>query len=44
MDKLVNGSQVGHVGPVNPCGQVSDFDPVLSKFTQPLTGWPGQTC
>ena len=27
--KLVNGSQVGQVGPVDSCGQVGDLDPFL---------------
>ena len=25
--KLLNGSRVGQVGPVDPCGQVKDLDP-----------------
>ena len=40
--KLVNGSRVGQVGPVDSCGQVGDRD-LVSKFTQPLAGWTGQT-
>ena len=28
-DKLVNGSRVGQVGPVDSCGQVRDVDPSL---------------
>ena len=43
-NKLVNGSQFGQVGPIDPCGQVGDLDPSLVKFTQPLTGWTGHTC
>ena len=35
--KLVNGSQVGQVGPIDSCGQVGDLDPFLSKIMQPLT-------
>ena len=27
--KLVNGSRVGEVGPVDSCGQVGDLDPSL---------------
>ena len=27
--KLVNGSQVGQVGPVDSCGQIGDLDPSL---------------
>ena len=27
--KLVNGSRVGQVGPVDSCGQVEDLDPSL---------------
>ena len=29
MYKLVNGSRVGQVGPVDSCGQVGDLDPSL---------------
>ena len=28
-DKLVNGSRVGQVEPVDSCGQVGDLDPSL---------------
>ena len=31
MIKLVTGSQVGQVRPVNSCGQVGDLDPSLVK-------------
>ena len=31
LSKLVNGSWVGQVGPVDSCGQVRDLDPSLVK-------------
>ena len=38
--KLVNGSRVGQVGPVDPCGQVRDLDPSLVNSRN--LSWVGQ--
>ena len=38
--KLVNGSWVGQVGPVDPCGQVGDLD--LSFANSRNLSWVGQ--
>ena len=38
--KLVNGSWVGQVGPVDPCGQVGDLD--LSFANSCNLSWVGQ--
>ena len=38
--KLVNGSRVGQVGPVDSCGEVGDLDPSLVNSRNP--SWVGQ--
>ena len=38
--KLVNGSRVGKVGPVDSCGQVGDLDPSLVNSHN--LSWVGQ--
>ena len=40
LPKFVNGSLVGQVGPVNPCGEVRDFDPSLVDSRN--LSWVGQ--
>ena len=38
--KLVNGSRVGQVGPIDSCGQVGDLDPSLVNSRN--LSWVGQ--
>ena len=40
VSKLVNGSQVGQFGPVDPYGQVRDLDPFLVNSRN--ISWVGQ--
>ena len=40
LTKLVNGSWVGQVGPVDSCGQVRDLDPSLVNSRN--LSWVGQ--